>query len=219
MSHREIDVDEKGSILVDKWLYIRFFGNVSLSEVLSFVEESQHIRVQLSCFIDHRLASLPTTHAATMQPSDVKQFCESLKLPGESGSVKLPGESESVKLPGESGSVKLPGESESVKLPGESGSVKLPGESGSVKLSEENTPVKLPTETTPMKLPEEVKRAMRTVKESYEDCEASRVIENLTDFLKKTLPYSVEDVSASKAKALFVDMGDGCEEIGTNSVM
>ena len=201
MSHREIDVDEKGSILVDKWLYIRFFGNVSLSEVLSFVEESQHIRVQLSCFIDHRLASLPTTHAATMQPSDVKQFCESLKLPGESGSVKLPGESESV------------------KLPGESGSVKLPGESGSVKLSEENTPVKLPTETTPMKLPEEVKRAMRTVKESYEDCEASRVIENLTDFLKKTLPYSVEDVSASKAKALFVDMGDGCEEIGTNSVM
>ena len=183
MSHREIDVDEKGSILVDKWLYIRFFGNVSLSEVLSFVEESQHIRVQLSCFIDHRLASLPTTHAATMQPSDVKQFCESLKLPGESGSVKLP------------------------------------GESGSVKLSEENTPVKLPTETTPMKLPEEVKRAMRTVKESYEDCEASRVIENLTDFLKKTLPYSVEDVSASKAKALFVDMGDGCEEIGTNSVM
>ena len=174
MSHREIDVDEKGSILVDKWLYIRFFGNVSLSEVLSFVEESQHIRVQLSCFIDHRLASLPTTHAATMQPSDVKQFCESLKLPGESGSVKL---------------------------------------------SEENTPVKLPTETTPMKLPEEVKRAMRTVKESYEDCEASRVIENLTDFLKKTLPYSVEDVSASKAKALFVDMGDGCEEIGTNSVM
>ena len=192
MSHREIDVDEKGSILVDKWLYIRFFGNVSLSEVLSFVEESQHIRVQLSCFIDHRLASLPTTHAATMQPSDVKQFCESVKLPGES---------------------------ESVKLPGESGSVKLPGESGSVKLSEENTPVKLPTETTPMKLPEEVKRAMRTVKESYEDCEASRVIENLTDFLKKTLPYSVEDVSASKAKALFVDMGDGCEEIGTNSVM
>ena len=192
MSHREIDVDEKGSILVDKWLYIRFFGNVSLSEVLSFVEESQHIRVQLSCFIDHRLASLPTTHAATMQPSDVKQFCESVKLPGESGSVKLPGES---------------------------GSVKLPGESGSVKLSEENTPVKLPTETTPMKLPEEVKRAMRTVKESYEDCEASRVIENLTDFLKKTLPYSVEDVSASKAKALFVDMGDGCEEIGTNSVM
>lgn len=174
MSHREIDVDEKGSILVDKWLYIRFFGNVSLSEVLSFVEESQHIRVQLSCFIDHRLASLPTTHAATMQPSDVKQFCESVKLPGESGSVKL---------------------------------------------SEENTPVKLPTETTPMKLPEEVKRAMRTVKESYEDCEASRVIENLTDFLKKTLPYSVEDVSASKAKALFVDMGDGCEEIGTNSVM
>ena len=192
MSHREIDVDEKGSILVDKWLYIRFFGNVSLSEVLSFVEESQHIRVQLSCFIDHRLASLPTTHAATMQPSDVKQFCESVKLPGESGSAKLPGES---------------------------GSVKLPGESGSVKLSEENTPVKLPTETTPMKLPEEVKRAMRTVKESYEDCEASRVIENLTDFLKKTLPYSVEDVSASKAKALFVDMGDGCEEIGTNSVM
>ena len=192
MSHREIDVDEKGSILVDKWLYIRFFGNVSLSEVLSFVEESQHIRVQLSCFIDHRLASLPTTHAATMQPSDVKQFCESMKLPEESGSVKLPGES---------------------------GSVKLPGESGSVKLSEENTPVKLPTETTPMKLPEEVKRAMRTVKESYEDCEASRVIENLTDFLKKTLPYSVEDVSASKAKALFVDMGDGCEEIGTNSVM
>ena len=174
MSHREIDVDEKGSILVDKWLYIRFFGNVSLSEVLSFVEESQHIRVQLSCFIDHRLASLPTTHAATMQPSDVKQFCESVKLPGESGSVKL---------------------------------------------SEENTPVKLPTETTPMKLPEEVKRAMRTVKESYEDCEASRVIENLTDFLKKTLPYSVEDVSASKAKALFVDMGEGCEEIGTNSVM
>ena len=174
MSHREIDVDEKGSILVDKWLYIRFFGNVSLSEVLSFVEESQHIRVQLSCFIDHRLASLPTTHAATMQPSDVKQFCESVKLPGESGSVKL---------------------------------------------SEENTPVKLPTETTPMKLPEEVKRAMRTVKESYEDCEASRVIENLTDFLKKTLPYSVEDVSASKAKVLFVDMGDGCEEIGTNSVM
>lgn len=174
MSHREIDVDEKGSILVDKWLYIRFFGNVSLSEVLSFVEESQHIRVQLSCFIDHRLASLPTTHAATMQPSDVKQFCESVKLPGESGSVKL---------------------------------------------SEENTPVKLPTETTPMKLPEEVKRAMRMVKESYEDCEASRVIENLTDFLKKTLPYSVEDVSASKAKALFVDMGDGCEEIGTNSVM
>ena len=192
MSHREIDVDEKGSILVDKWLYIRFFGNVSLSEVLSFVEESQHIRVQLSCFIDHRLASLPTTHAATMQPSDVKQFCESVKLPGESGSVKLPGES---------------------------GSVKLSEESGSVKLSEENTPVKLPTETTPMKLPEEVKRAMRTVKESYEDCEASRVIENLTDFLKKTLPYSVEDVSASKAKALFVDMGDGCEEIGTNSVM
>lgn len=174
MSHREIDVDEKGSILVDKWLYIRFFGNVSLSEVLSFVEESQHIRVQLSCFIDHRLASLPTTHAATMQPSDVKQFCESMKLSGESGSVKL---------------------------------------------SEENTPVKLPTETTPMKLPEEVKRAMRTVKESYEDCEASRVIENLTDFLKKTLPYSVEDVSASKAKALFVDMGDGCERIGTNSVM
>ena len=174
MSHREIDVDEKGSILVDKWLYIRFFGNVSLSEVLSFVEESQHIRVQLSCFIDHRLASLPTTHAATMQPSDVKQFCESVKLPGESGSVKL---------------------------------------------SEENTPVKLPTETTPMKLPEEVKRAMRTVKESYEDCEASRVIENLTDFLKKTLPYSVEDVSASKAKALFVGVGDGCEEIGTNSVM
>ena len=174
MSHREIDVDEKGSILVDKWLYIRFFGNVSLSEVLSFVEESQHIRVQLSCFIDHRLASLPTTHAATMQPSDVKQFCESVKLPGESGSVKL---------------------------------------------SEQNTPVKLPTETTPMKLPEEVKRAMRTVKESYEDCEASRVIENLTDFLKKTLPYSVEDVSASKAKVLFVDMGDGCEEIGTNSVM
>ena len=167
MSHREIDVDEKGSILVDKWLYIRFFGNVSLSEVLSFVEESQHIRVQLSCFIDHRLASLPTTHAATMQPSDVKQFCESVKLPGESGSVKL---------------------------------------------SEENTPVKLPTETTPMKLPEEVKRAMRTVKESYEDCEASRVIENLTDFLKKTLPYSVEDVSASKAKALFVGVGDGCEE-------
>ena len=192
MSHREIDVDEKGSILVDKWLYIRFFGNVSLSEVLSFVEESQHIRVQLSCFIDHRLASLPTTHAATMQPSDVKQFCESVKLPGESGSVKLPGES---------------------------GSVKLSEESGSAKLSEENTPVKLPTETTPMKLPEEVKRAMRTVKESYEDCEASRVIENLTDFLKKTLPYSVEDVSASKAKALFVDMGDGCEEIGTNSVM
>ena len=192
MSHREIDVDEKGSILVDKWLYIRFFGNVSLSEVLSFVEESQHIRVQLSCFIDHRLASLPTTHAATMQPSDVKQFCESVKLPGESGSVKLPGES---------------------------GSVKLSEESGSAKLSEENTPVKLPTETTPMKLPEEVKRAMRTVKESYEDCEAARVIENLTDFLKKTLPYSVEDVSASKAKALFVDMGDGCEEIGTNSVM
>ena len=174
MSHREIDVDEKGSILVDKWLYIRFFGNVSLSEVLSFVEESQHIRVQLSCFIDHRLASLPTTHAATMQPSDVKQFCESVKLPGESGSVKL---------------------------------------------SEQNTPVKLPTETTPMKLPEEVKRAMRTVKESYEDCEASRVIENLTDFLKKTLPYSVEDVSASKAKALFVGAGDGCERIGTNSVM
>ena len=192
MSHREIDVDEKGSILVDKWLYIRFFGNVSLSEVLSFVEESQHIRVQLSCFIDHRLASLPTTHAATMQPSDVKQFCESVKLPGES---------------------------ESVKLPGESGSVKLSEENTPVKLSEENTPVKLPTETTPMKLPEEVKRAMRTVKESYEDCEASRVIENLTDFLKKTLPYSVEDVSASKAKALFVDMGDGCEEIGTNSVM
>ena len=174
MSHREIDVDEKGSILVDKWLYIRFFGNVSLSEVLSFVEESQHIRVQLSCFIDHRLASLPTTHAATMQPSDVKQFCESVKLPGESGSVKL---------------------------------------------SEQNTPVKLPTETTPMKLPEEVKRAMRTVKESYEDCEAARVIENLTDFLKKTLPYSVEDVSASKAKALFVGAGDGCERIGTNSVM
>ena len=192
MSHREIDVDEKGSILVDKWLYIRFFGNVSLSEVLSFVEESQHIRVQLSCFIDHRLASLPTTHAATMQPSDVKQFCESVKLPGESGSVKLSEENTPVKLP---------------------------GESRSVKLSEENTPVKLPTETTPMKLPEEVKRAMRTVKESYEDCEASRVIENLTDFLKKTLPYSVEDVSASKAKALFVDMGDGCEEIGTNSVM
>ena len=201
MSHREIDVDEKGSILVDKWLYIRFFGNVSLSEVLSFVEESQHIRVQLSCFIDHRLASLPTTHAATMQPSDVKQFCESVKLPGESGSVKLPGESGSVKL------------SE------ENTPVKLSEESGSAKLSEENTPVKLPTETTPMKLPEEVKRAMRTVKESYEDCEASRVIENLTDFLKKTLPYSVEDVSASKAKALFVDMGDGCEEIGTNSVM
>lgn len=97
--------------------------------------------------------------------------------------------------------------------------MKLSEESGSAKLSEENTPVKLPTETTPMKLPEEVKRAMRTVKESYEDCEASRVIENLTDFLKKTLPYSVEDVSASKAKALFVDMGDGCEEIGTNSVM
>lgn len=174
MSHREIDVDEKGSILVDKWLYIRFFGNVSLSEVLSFVEESQHIRVQLSCFIDHRLASLPTTHAATMQPSDVKQFCESMKLSGESESVKL---------------------------------------------SEQNTPVKLPTETTPMKLPEEVKRAMRTVKESYEDCEAARVIENLTDFLKKTLPYSVEDVSASKAKALFVGAGDGCERIGTNSVM
>ena len=166
MSHREIDVDEKGSILVDKWLYIRFFGNVSLSEVLSFVEESQHIRVQLSCFIDHRLASLPTTHAATMQPSDVKQFCESVKLPGESGSVKL---------------------------------------------SEQNTPVKLPTETTPMKLPEEVKRAMRTVKESYEDCEASRVIENLTDFLKKTLPYSVETVMGWKGKAVFVDMGDGCE--------
>ena len=174
MSHREIDVDEKGSILVDKWLYIRFFGNVSLSEVLSFIEESQHIRVQLSCFIDHRLASLPTTHAATMQPSDVKQFCESMKLPEESGSVKL---------------------------------------------SEENTPVKLPTETTPMKLPEEVKRVMRTVKESYEDCEAARVIENLTGFLKKTLPYSVEDVSASKAKALFVGAGDGCERIGTNSVM
>ena len=192
MSHREIDVDEKGSILVDKWLYIRFFGNVSLSEVLSFVEESQHIRVQLSCFIDHRLASLPTTHAATMQPSDVKQFCESVKLPGESGSVKLSEENTPVKLP---------------------------GESRSVKLSEENTPVKLPTETTPMKLPEEVKRAMRTVKESYEDCEAARVIENLTDFLKKTLPYSVEDVSASKAKALFVGAGDGCERIGTNSVM
>lgn len=174
MSHREIDVDEKGSILVDKWLYIRFFGNVSLSEVLSFVEESQHIRVQLSCFIDHRLASLPTTHAATMQPSDVKQFCESVKLPGESGSVKL---------------------------------------------SDQNTPMKLSEQTTPMKLPEEVKRAMRTVKESYENCEAARVIENLTGFLKKTLPYSVEDVSASKAKALFVGAGDGCERIGTNSVM
>lgn len=174
MSHREIDVDEKGSILVDKWLYIRFFGNVSLSEVLSFVEESQHIRVQLSCFIDHRLASLPTTHAATMQPSDVKQFCESMKLSGESESVKL---------------------------------------------SDQNTPMKLSEQTTPMKLPEEVKRAMRTVKESYEDCEAARVIENLTGFLKKTLPYSVEDVSASKAKALFVGAGDGCERIGTNSVM
>lgn len=174
MSHREIDVDEKGSILVDKWLYIRFFGNVSLSEVLSFVEESQHIRVQLSCFIDHRLASLPTTHAATMQPSDVKQFCESMKLSGESESVKL---------------------------------------------SEQNTPMKPSEQTTPVKLPEEVKRAMRTVKESYEDCEASRVIENLTGFLKKTLPYSVEDVSASKAKALFVGAGDGCERIGTNSVM
>ena len=174
MSHREIDVDEKGSILVDKWLYIRFFGNVSLSEVLSFVEESQHIRVQLSCFIDHRLASLPTTHAATMQPSDVKQFCESMKLSGESESVKL---------------------------------------------SEQNTPMKPSEQTTPVKLPEEVKRAMRTVKESYEDCEAARVIENLTSFLKKTLPYSVEDVSASKAKALFVGAGDGCERIGTNSVM
>ena len=174
MSCREIDVDEKGSILVDKWLYIRFFGNVSLSEVLSFVEESQHIRVQLSCFIDHRLASLPTTHAATMQPSDVKQFCESMKLSGESESVKL---------------------------------------------SEQNTPMKPSEQTTPVKLPEEVKRAMRTVKESYEDCEAARVIENLTDFLKKTLPYSVEDVSASKAKALFVGAGDGCERIGTNSVM
>ena len=174
MSHREIDVDEKGSILVDKWLYIRFFGNVSLSEVLSFVEESQHIRVQLSCFIDHRLASLPTTHAATMQFSDVKQFCESMKLSGESESVKL---------------------------------------------SEQTTPMKPPEQTTPVKLPEEVKRAMRTVKESYEDCEAARVIENLTGFLKKTLPYSVEDVSASKAKALFVGAGDGCERIGTNSVM
>ena len=174
MSHREIDVDEKGSILVDKWLYIRFFGNVSLSEVLSFVEESQHIRVQLSCFIDHRLASLPTTHAATMQPSDVKQFCESMKLSGESESVKL---------------------------------------------SEQTTPMKPSEQTTPVKLPEEVKRAMRTVKESYEDCEAARVIENLTGFLKKTLPYSVEDVSASKAKALFVGAGDGCERIGTNSVM
>ena len=192
MSHREIDVDEKGSILVDKWLYIRFFGNVSLSEVLSFVEESQHIRVQLSCFIDHRLASLPTTHAATMQPSDVKQFCESVKLPGESGSVKLSEENTPVKL------------SE---------------ENTPMKLSEQNTPMKPSEQTTPVKLPEEVKRAMRTVKESYEDCEASRVIENLTGFLKKTLPYSVEDVSASKAKALFVDMGDGCEEIGTNSVM
>ena len=174
MSCREIDVDEKGSILVDKWLYIRFFGNVSLSEVLSFVEESQHIRVQLSCFIDHRLASLPTTHAATMQPSDVKLFCESMKLPEESGSVKL---------------------------------------------SEQNTPMKPSEQNPPMKLPEEVKRVMRTVKESYEDCEASRVIENLTSFLKKTLPYSVEDVSASKAKALFVGAGDGCERIGTNSVM
>ena len=174
MSCREIDVDEKGSILVDKWLYIRFFGNVSLSEVLSFVEESQHIRVQLSCFIDHRLASLPTTHAATMQPSDVKQFCESMKLSGESESVKL---------------------------------------------SEQTTPMKPSEQTTPVKLPEEVKRAMRTVKESYEDCEAARVIENLTGFLKKTLPYSVEDVSASKAKALFVGAGDGCERIGTNSVM
>ena len=201
MSHREIDVDEKGSILVDKWLYIRFFGNVSLSEVLSFVEESQHIRVQLSCFIDHRLASLPTTHAATMQPSDVKQFCESVKLPGESGSVKLPGESGSVKLSEENTPVKLSEENTPMKL------------------SEQNTPMKPSEQTTPVKLPEEVKRAMRTVKESYEDCEASRVIENLTGFLKKTLPYSVEDVSASKAKALFVDMGDGCEEIGTNSVM
>ena len=183
MSHREIDMDEKGSILVDKWLYIRFFGNVSLSEVLSFIEESQHIRVQLSCFIDHRLASLPTTHAATMQPSDVKQFCESMKLPEVSESVKLSEQSISMKLP------------------------------------TENTPVKLSEKSTPVKLPEEVKRAMRTVKESYEDCEASRVIENLTNFLKKTLPYSVEDVSASKAKALFVGFGDGCEEIGTNSVM
>ena len=183
MSHREIDVDEKGSILVDKWLYIRFFGNVSLSEVLSFVEESQHIRVQLSCFIDHRLASLPTTHAATMQPSDVKQFCESMKLSGESESVKLSEQNTPMKL------------------------------------SEQNTPMKPSEQTTPVKLPEEVKRAMRTVKESYEDCEAARVIENLTDFLKKTLPYSVEDVSASKAKALFVGAGDGCERIGTNSVM
>lgn len=176
-------MDEKGSILVDKWLYIRFFGNVSLSEVLSFVEESQHIRVQLSCFIDHRLASLPTTHAATMQPSDVKQFCESMKLSGESESVKLSEQNTPMKL------------------------------------SEQNTPMKPSEQTTPVKLPEEVKRAMRTVKESYEDCEAARVIENLTGFLKKTLPYSVEDVSASKAKALFVGAGDGCERIGTNSVM
>lgn len=183
MSHREIDVDEKGSILVDKWLYIRFFGNVSLSEVLSFVEESQHIRVQLSCFIDHRLASLPTAHAATMQFSDVKQFCESMKLSGESESVKLSEQNTPMKP------------------------------------SEQNTPMKLSEQNTPVKLPEEVKRAMRTVKESYEDCEAARVIENLTDFLKKTLPYSVEDVSASKAKALFVGAGDGCERIGTNSVM
>ena len=143
---REIDVAKNGSILIDKWLYLRFYGNVTLAQVLEFVKESQRLRVRLSCFVDHRMKGLPRAAVEEFPPSDVEEFCRAMELPPS------------------------------------------------------------------CKLPAEAREVFACVKESYRDSDVVELTSGITAFLKQSLSYTVEEASASKAKALFVRVEERCQK-------
>lgn len=143
---REIDVAKNGSILIDKWLYLRFYGNVTLAQVLEFVKESQRRRVRLSCFVDHRMKGLPRAAVEEFPPSDVEEFCRAMELPPN------------------------------------------------------------------CKLPVEAREVFACVKESYRDSDVVELTSGITAFLKQSLSYTVEEASASKAKALFVRVEERCQK-------
>lgn len=144
LMQRHIDVASNGSMLIDTWLYLRFYGNVTLAEIMEFVKESQLLRIRLSCFIDHRLKGLPRAAVEDFPPSDVEEFCRAMELP------------------------------------------------------------------TNCKLPAEARDVFTSVKESYQDSDVTELTSRITAFLKQSLSYTVEEATASKAKALFVPVPKGC---------
>ena len=68
-------------------------------------------------------------------------------------------------------------------------------------------------------LPFEIREIVREVARSGEtDCSAGELMNEIVSFLKSHLFFSVDELSASKAKALYVDLRKN-DEIGPNSVM